>query len=63
MTSAGEKPQPTPAEIAALKRLATGIIRAQGNRFVKELLRGKVRIGTNKTEFERNLTQAIETGN
>jgi hypothetical protein len=55
---------PDPAEIASLKRLAAGIIRAQGNRFVKELLRDKkIRIGTNKDDFNRNLDAAIESGN
>ncbi len=50
-------------EIATLKRLAAGIIRAQGNRFVKELLRRKnIRIGVNKDDFERNLSEAIESG-
>jgi hypothetical protein len=50
-------------EIATLKRLAAGIIRAQGNRFVKELLhRKKIRVGANKDDFERNLTEAIESG-
>jgi hypothetical protein len=54
---------PPPGQIADLKRLAAGIIRAQGNRFVKELLRDKdIRIGANKDDFERNLTEAIETG-
>jgi len=62
MTPADEKPQPTPTEIADLLRLASGIIRAQGNRFVKELLRGKIRIGANKDEFERNLREGIENG-
>jgi hypothetical protein len=51
------------SEIATLKRLAAGIIRAQGNRFVKELLRAKqIRIGANKDDFERHLTEAIESG-
>jgi hypothetical protein len=46
-----------------LKRLAQGIMRAQGNRFIKELLRAKnIRIGTNKDDFERGLTDAIESG-
>jgi len=50
-------------EIATLKRLAAGIIRAQGNRFVKELLRKKnIRIGVNKDDFERHLSEAIESG-
>lgn len=54
---------PTPGQIADLKRLAAGIVRAQGNRFIKELLRSKgVRIGANKDEFERHLTAAIESG-
>ena len=55
---------PSDAEIADLKRLTAGIIRAQGNRFIKVLLRGKksIPIGTNKTDFERNLNMAIERG-
>ena len=54
---------PTADEVADLKRLAAGIIRDQGNRFIKELLRDKgIRIGVNKDDFERNLTEAIETG-
>jgi hypothetical protein len=53
----------TPEKITDLKRLAASIIRAQGNRFIKELLRIKgIRIGANKDDFERNLTDAIETG-
>jgi hypothetical protein len=56
-------PAASPQEVADLKRLAAGIIRAQGNRFVKELLRTKnIRIGTNKDDFERGLTEAIESG-
>ena len=65
MTPDHKDPQalPTPAQIANLKRLAAGIIRVQGNRFIKELLRERnIRIGVNKDDFERNLTQAIETG-
>ena len=65
MSSANGDPQvpPTPSQIADLKRLAAGIIRVQGNRFIKELLRDKgIRIGVNKDDFERNLSEAIETG-
>lgn len=48
---------------AELKRLTAGLIRVQGNRFIKELLREKeIRIGTNKDDFEHNLTEAIESG-
>src|ERR1700704_3158219 len=55
---------PTPGEIVDLKRLTAGIIRAQGNRFIKELLRDKdIRIGVTKDDFERNLNEAIENGN
>jgi hypothetical protein len=44
-------PLPTPAQVANLKRLAAGIIRVQGNRFIKELLRDKgIRIGVNKDD-------------
>ena len=65
MTAVTGAPQAPPSsdEIANLKRLAAGIIRAQGNRFIKELLRAKrIRIGVNKDDFERNLTEAIESG-
>jgi hypothetical protein len=62
MTPTAPESPATPAEIADLKHLAASIIRAQGNRFVKDLLRSKnIRIGTNKDEFEANLNQAIET--
>jgi hypothetical protein len=55
--------RPTPTEVADLKRLAAGIIRAQGNRFVKTLLRSKnIQVGANKDEFQTNLTVAIESG-
>jgi hypothetical protein len=54
---------PTPGEIADLKRLADGIIRDQGNRFIKELLRDKkIRIGDTKEDFSTNLNNAIESG-
>ena len=65
MSSANLDPPAVPSadEIAQLKRLADGIIRTQGNRFIKELLRTKnIRIGVNKDDFARNLTEAIETG-
>lgn len=54
---------PSAEEIRALKRLAAGIIRAQGNRFIKELMRDHdIVLGANKADFERNLTAAIEAG-
>lgn len=56
-------PLPSPKEIQDLHRLAAGIIRTQGNRFIKELLRAKeIPIGSNKADFERNLKAAIEQG-
>ena len=56
-------PPPTLKEVSDLKRLAAGIIRDQGNRFIKELMRSKqITLGTNKTDFENNLTAAIEAG-
>jgi hypothetical protein len=62
MTSKPAEARATATEIADLKRLAAGIIRAQGNRFVKDLLRSKgIRIGANKDEFEANLNDAIES--
>jgi hypothetical protein len=39
------------------------IVLAQGNRFIKDLLRQKqIRIGTTKEDFRDNLTQAIDNG-
>ena len=50
-------------EIEALKKLARGIILAQGNIFIKELLRdNKIRIGATKADFEKNLLAAIDDG-
>ncbi len=55
--------KPAADEIATLKRLTTGIIRSQGNRFIKELLRRKnIQIGENKNDFVKHLTKAIEKG-
>jgi len=57
------RPPPTADEIRSLKRLAAGIIRAQGNRFIKELMRAnEITLGTTKDDFERNVTAAIEAG-
>ena len=54
---------PNAQEIRDLKRLATGIIRAQGNRFIKELMREKsITLGATKDDFEANLNAAIESG-
>ena len=53
-------------EKAKLKRIVGSLILAQGNVFIKELLRSKqkagaeVTIGNNKAEFEKNLTDAID---
>lgn len=53
-------------EKAKLKRIVGSLILAQGNVFIKELLRGKqkdgaqVTIGNNKAEFEKNLADAID---
>jgi len=58
-----EKPPATKEEIEALNRLVTGIVTAQGNRFIKELLREKgIQIGATKTDFGRNMKTAIEHG-
>lgn len=46
-----------------LKTLVSQIILAQGNVFIKELLRSTgVRIGMTKADFERNLIKAIDDG-
>ena len=52
---------PSEQDIADLKRLVSGIVADQGNRFIKELLRDKgLPIGRNQADFERNLNDAIE---
>jgi hypothetical protein len=54
---------PTLAELQELRLLARSIIVAQGNLFIRELLREHhIRIGTNKAEFEQNLLEAIDKG-
>lgn len=63
----GRSPQaptpPGPEEREELERLVKGIVVAQGNEFVKELLRERgIRIGTTKADFERNLLEGIEDG-
>lgn len=51
------------SNISELKELARGIVLAQGNTFIKELLRAnKVKIGVTKTDFLTNLNTAIEDG-
>lgn len=48
---------------AQLRELARGIAMAQGNLFIKELLRAKeLRIGSTKTDFIENLNHAIDSG-
>lgn len=54
---------PSSEEREQLERLVKGIVVAQGNDFVKELLRERgIRIGTTKSDFERNLLEAIGGG-
>ena len=50
------------AERQRAKDLAKQVVLAQGNVFIKELLREKGRIGTNKDDFARNLEAAIDDG-
>lgn len=46
-----------------LKTIVRPIILAQGNTFIKELLReNRLRIGTNKADFEKNIFDAIDAG-
>src|SRR5437879_6514364 len=54
---------PGAEERKALRKLVRGIVLAQGNAFVKELLRSKgIRIGDTKADFERNMLEAIRDG-
>ncbi len=56
-------PPPDESEKNVLRELARGVIRAQGNVFIKELLRSReIRIGTTKEDFERNLFSAVDGG-
>ncbi|HMH14173.1 MAG TPA: hypothetical protein VK578_13805 [Edaphobacter sp.] len=56
-------PPPLPEEKDALIQLARGIVLAQGNAFIKELLRERgIRIGVTKAEFEQNMLAAIQSG-
>lgn len=53
----------TPTPEATLQDLVRGIVLSQGNAFIKELLRDKnLPIGATKADFERNLLDAIDTG-
>lgn len=55
--------EPLPAERDVLIRLVKKVVIAQGNVFIKELLRSRgVKIGTTKTEFEANMIAAIDRG-
>ena len=50
------------AEAQRAKELARQVVLAQGNIFIKELLREKGRIGATKEDFGRNLDAAIDDG-
>lgn len=55
--------EPLPSEADALVRLVQGIVLAQGNEFIKEMLRDRgIRIGSTKADFERNMLEAIHAG-
>jgi hypothetical protein len=48
---------------AALKTVVAQIVLAQGNTFIKELLRSnKIPIGSTKADFAENLNAAIDAG-
>jgi len=52
-----------PLSIAGLKEAVRKIVLAQGNDFIKELLRQhKIKIGATKTDFRQNLMDAIDKG-
>lgn len=55
--------QNDPLKPAAMKEAVRKIVLAQGNDFIKELLRQhKIKIGATKTDFLQNLMGAIDTG-
>jgi hypothetical protein len=54
---------PSESEADVLRRLVRGVVLAQGNLFIKELLRRKrIKIGSTKADFETNLLRAIDDG-
>lgn len=54
---------PTPREKSQLRELVSGIVLAQGNIFIKELLRDKgLAIGRTKEDFAHNLAAAVDDG-
>src|SRR6266481_75935 len=54
---------PSDSEKEALRTLVRSIVLAQGNVFIKELLRKKkITIGSTKADFESNLLKAIDDG-
>lgn len=54
---------PSESDIRAAKTLAQGIVRAQTNVFIKELLRKHgIKIGATKAQFESNMLDAIDSG-
>ena len=60
MDLAGAVPQD---DLEALRRLIQGITLAQGNIFIKELLRQKkIPLGATKAEFEKHMLAAIDNG-
>jgi hypothetical protein len=54
-------PEPTSeSEADVLRRLVRGVVLAQGNLFIKELLRRKrIKIGSTKADFETNLLRRM----
>lgn len=63
MSNVRDNSPPTRKELKTLERLVPGIITAQGNQFIKELLRDLgIRIGVTKADFEQNLREAIRNG-
>lgn len=59
----GKDRAPTAREIAQLRELVSGIVLAQGNVFIKELLRDKgLMIGRTKEDFACHLEEAVDGG-
>lgn len=63
MTATTAAPPQTDQQTSEMRRLVAGIIRAQGNSFIKELLRSlDIPLGATKDAFEKNLMAAIDDG-
>src|SRR5205807_163111 len=62
-TESSGQQRPSAHEREELTTLVQGIVRLQGNAFIRSLLRKlNIKLGVTKAEFEKSLLEAIESG-